>query len=102
MSDTDETARHFPLLPNYRQKGAALQRRSIPWPMIAPHEAQALRNHGQTLQRLAERGGLSPGEACDVLLGHRWATTPEAGAVALLERLVEEWKARVRVPGGQA
>lgn len=37
---------------------------SIPWSLIAPHEDQALRNHGgQTLQRLAERGGLSPLEA---------------------------------------
>ena len=30
----------------------------IPLDIIKPHEKQALRNHGQTLKRLAERGGL--------------------------------------------
>lgn len=39
----------------------------IPWDSIAPHEAQALKNHGQTLKRLAERGGLSWVEAYAVL-----------------------------------
>ena len=41
---------------------------SISWELIAPHESQALQNHGrQTLQRLAERGGLSPIEMYCVL-----------------------------------
>lgn len=41
---------------------------SIPWWIIAPHEKQAIKNHGgQTLERLAERGGLSPSEALAVL-----------------------------------
>ena len=35
---------------------------SVPWSVVAPHEAQAKRNHDQTLERLAERGGLSPEE----------------------------------------
>jgi len=40
----------------------------IAWEMIAPHEATALRNHGgQSLQKLASRGGLSPCEAVAVL-----------------------------------
>ncbi len=41
---------------------------SIPWSLIAPHEGQALANHQQTLDRLAERGGLS---ACEALLAIR-------------------------------
>lgn len=41
---------------------------SIPWAMIAPHEATARQNHGgQTLARLAQRGGLCPLEAVAVL-----------------------------------
>lgn len=36
--------------------------REVPWSLVAPHEAQAKRNHDQTLQRLAERGGLDPKE----------------------------------------
>src|SRR4051812_12591172 len=46
--------------------------RSIPWAMIAPHEKQALRNHDQTIQRLAERSGLSPCEALCVMAGQSW------------------------------
>lgn len=42
--------------------------RAIPWRFVAPHEAQARENHGgQTLERLAERGGLSPIELFYVL-----------------------------------
>ena len=40
--------------------------------MIAPHEAQAMKNHSQTLTRLAERGGLSPSEAIFVLSDEQW------------------------------
>lgn len=39
----------------------------IPYDVIEPHEKQALKNHGQTLERLAERGGLSWAEAYAVL-----------------------------------
>jgi hypothetical protein len=40
----------------------------IPWSIIAPHEEQARRNHGgQSLDRLAQRGGLDPIEAIAVL-----------------------------------
>lgn len=35
----------------------------LPWALIAPHEKQAMKNHGQTLERLAERGGLCFTEA---------------------------------------
>lgn len=41
--------------------------KSIPWGLIAPHEKQARLNHSQTLERLAERWGLSPLEAVRVL-----------------------------------
>lgn len=42
--------------------------KSIPWAMIAPHDATARRNHGgQTLERLAQRGGLCPLEAVAVM-----------------------------------
>jgi len=33
----------------------------------ALNERQAMRNHGQTLDRLAERGGLGPDEAAAIL-----------------------------------
>ena len=50
-----------------RKAGLAMIVIQIPWAMIAPHDAQAQRNHSQTLKRLAERGGLSAEEACAVL-----------------------------------
>lgn len=46
---------------------------SIPWAMIAPHELQALRNHGnQGLEELSRRGGLSTMEAYYVLTDQRY------------------------------
>lgn len=58
---------------------------SIPWRMILPHEAQAQANHsGQTLERLAERGGLSPEETLAVLddvpfFNSPWSCKPLSG-----------------------
>lgn len=67
MSETwlineDIQPRPFPIMGYCGQKLG-----SIPWAVIAPHEPQAQRNHGQTLERLSERGGLSPCEAIAVL-----------------------------------
>lgn len=35
---------------------------TVPWAMVAHREDRAMANHGQTLRRLAERGGLDPYE----------------------------------------
>jgi hypothetical protein len=40
---------------------------SIPWEAISTHEHQARANHGQPLDLLAQRGGLSPYELLAVL-----------------------------------
>lgn len=42
---------------------------SVPWEVMRPHESMAQKNHSQTLQQLAERGGLAPGEAWCVVSG---------------------------------
>lgn len=42
---------------------------SVPWEVMAPHEDMAKRNHQQSLEKLAERGGLSSGEAWCVVNG---------------------------------
>lgn len=75
---------------------------SIPWRIIAPHEPQALRNHDQTLQRLAERGGLDPSEAIAVLRGRKWSEADMVDCDARLERIVEmrlEDQARAALAG---
>lgn len=69
----------------------------IPWSAMAPHEAQAASNHGQTLERLAERGGLSPGEAVAVMSGRRWRRMSDADASSELARLVAEYEGRASV-----
>ncbi len=51
----------------------------IPWSVIGPHEEQAKRNHCQSLEQLARRGGLSPGEAVAVIEGFSWRMIPLEG-----------------------
>lgn len=41
--------------------------RGIPWGMVAHLEERAQKNHGQTLERLAERSGLDPSEMYKLL-----------------------------------
>jgi hypothetical protein len=60
----------------------------IPWAVIAPHEAQAQRNHSQTLARLAERGGLSPCEAVAVLEDRNWRQMPQHEARLRLGQII--------------
>lgn len=45
----------------------------LPWALIAPHEAQARTNHYQSLERLAQRGGLSFCEAAAILEDRKWS-----------------------------
>lgn len=45
----------------------------LPWALIAPHEAQSLANHGQSLDKIAYRGGFSYEEAAAVMENRKWA-----------------------------
>jgi len=65
--------------------------KEVPWALISPHERQAQMNHGQTLARLDERGGLSPCEAVAVLEDRRWRRMDPFEADARLGELVREW-----------
>jgi hypothetical protein len=65
---------------------------SIPWWAIAPHDAQAQRNHGgQTLERLAQRGGLSPAEAMAVLEDRPYEWGSDEKCRNRLQAMVEAW-----------
>ncbi len=67
----------------------------IPWAMIAPHEERAQQNHRQSLERLAQRGGLGASEAIDILENRRWASTnPGINAEVYLINLVRAWLAK--------
>lgn len=61
----------------------------IPWNMIADHELQTFRNHGQSLRRLHDRGGLVWSEALAVLCNRDWC--PEPNAKALVMERVASW-----------
>jgi hypothetical protein len=66
--------------------------RSVPWELVAPHEAQAKRNHDQTLKRLAQCGGLAPEELAAVLDGRGLSYVTEVSvedAVARVNKLVD-------------
>jgi hypothetical protein len=59
--------KNFPVLWTYRREEQLIWTRlgcpkTVPWSLLAPHEAQARKNHDQSLARLAERGGLDPTE----------------------------------------
>lgn len=61
--------RQFPILNSDRTPDLP---RSVPWALVAPHERQAIRNHGQSLNRLAERQGLSWVELWHVINDKDW------------------------------
>lgn len=72
----------------------------IPWEMIAPHEAQAQSNHGQSLERLAQRGGLAASEAIDIIEGRRWGSAkPCIENERYLINLVRSWRAALAAQG---
>lgn len=69
---------------------------SIPWGLIEPHREQAKANHGQSLERLNERGGLSPVELYYVLQDKNWSPkqyfTDEPGAVTFLLMRLNDYR----------
>jgi hypothetical protein len=68
----------------------------IPFAMLVPHEAQALRNHGQSLERLAERGGLAHSEAIAILEGRAWGAVKHCiENERYLINMVREWRAAI-------
>ena len=51
-------------------------------------ESQADTNHGQTLSRLAERGGLGPCEAVAIIEKRRWRKMDILSAIMILKDYV--------------
>lgn len=65
---------------------------SIPWSLVGPHELQAQRNHYQTLERLAERGGVDSLEALYIILDEKWEPghLPITSA-RVAQKILERW-----------
>lgn len=92
---TTQKPRLFPIL----AERAGSPKTYVPWDLMAPHEAQALKNHTQTLDRLAQRGGLDPAEAVAVLEGRDpLPLLPFAEAQYRLAEIVAERSAVLPTP----
>lgn len=68
---------------------------ALPMAMLKQHEPQAISNHGQTLQRLWERGGLGVEEAVLILTDSklRWDLPPLPQAHRKLKELLDAFRA---------
>ena len=76
---------------------------SVPWLLVATHEAQAMANHGQSLERLAERGGLGPDELWCVVHNQPFRNRPnEAFCAAWLSGITDLRSAIVEAEYAQA
>lgn len=63
----------------------------VPWRLLEPYTASILRVHGQTMQRLNERGGLGAGEMRAHISGDFWKTLREHPDEDANEVWLEEW-----------
>lgn len=67
--------------------------KSMPVAMLS--EKQAMKNHGQTLARLAARGGICPSEALSIMDGLHWGSVKVCDENdCLLLRRVEAFKSK--------
>lgn len=81
--------RMFPVLLEWRDKKLAPDcLREIPWSAIAPYDDQAQKNHQQSLERLAQRGGLTPIEITYVCCRTRYQHVGEENYQAALANAV--------------
>lgn len=65
----------------------------IPWIIMELHNKQAWANHGQSLERLAERGGLGWGEALAVLEDRKYKYVDEdAARIKVLEIVADFYR----------
>ena len=94
----------FPVIwPYEREQVRELERlgapRHVPRGLVEPHARQAMRNHSQSLDELARRGGLALNELCAVL-ADRSVYDPEflrmtnAVAVERVQAAIREFEAQ--------
>lgn len=96
--DAEQAAKYqhapFPMLllsPRARDEAAFYGvPRAVPWRLVEQHTTQAMTNHRQTLERLAERGGLRPDELVAVLEDRPWKPMTMSEAAQRLSALVKQ------------
>lgn len=65
--------------------------REIDIRFVLPHGRQAKINHNQTVNRLNERGGLTPSELIAVLEDRQYTRMPENVAASLVNKFLEDF-----------
>lgn len=80
-----EQERQFPVM---LTRGDGPFKASVPFALVKAHEKQALENHGQTVERLAERQGLSICELAAVLEDRPWHAMSWKDGVEAVERVL--------------
>lgn len=81
--------------------------KAIPWAAILGHEAQAMKNHSQTLKGLASRGGLDVIEAYSIISDkpfpwRDFTPTLRAAYRSALMRLLLEFERSREAPAEEA
>ena len=71
----------------------------VDWQLVADHGGQANTNHGQTVARLAERGGLSWCELFAVLHNQRWQKMDSNDAMIACRELEARYLAALNAGG---
>lgn len=63
----------------------------FPWELILPHEAQAQKNHYQSLAQLRARGGLSPCEMIAIMEDRPWKPMSDDMALNQLTAILQKY-----------
>lgn len=63
----------------------------LPWGMLEPHETQCMTNHGQTLERIRQRGGFNPQEVLAVLEDRRFEHMDRAEALRRIRKRLHRY-----------
>lgn len=80
-----QNARRFPVLTCHADRARRPEwPQSVPWSFLAPHEEHAKRNHDQSLERLADRGGLDLSEMAAIVEERKWRKMTDAEIDAFL------------------
>ncbi len=98
--DAENTGRLFPvMLPSQDYNRKRVKNPGLPecptvidWEMLAQHEAQAQCNHSQTLECLAQRGGLAPDEILAVIEDRAWHFIEHTESIRLVTQHIAAWR----------
>lgn len=80
----------------------------VPWDFVQPHESWALKNHDQTVKRLADRGGLSWCELCAIIEHRKWqamdpvSAHPTKAVARVLGHLIAWYDSRLAAASREA